>query len=735
MRHVLHFCGLWQLICALFLPPSVAAAAAAIFGYDGLNRLTKVDYGNGSVIAYTYDAAGNRLRYSGTVSNDTAPPGIAISNPTSGSTFATTNTTINLSGTSSDNVGVTLVTWANDRGGIGTATGTTNWNISAIPLQARENAISVTAYDGAGNSTTAALTITLSAPIIGLSGELGFGNVSVGLASTLILIITNSGDLAFHVSSITYPPGFSGAWSGTVAAGGSEQVAVTFAPAATQAYGGTIVVNCDSSSGTNAISCSGTGVNEVNVAPVLPAIGTQTVNELALLAVTNTASESNIHSTLGYVLVNPPAGMSIDTNGIITWTPQQTQSPSTNLVTTVVTNSNPYDLVNPSLSATNTFTVIVNEVNVAPVLPVIGTQAVNELTLLTVTNTAKESNIHSTLGYALVSPPAGMVVDTNGVITWTPQQSQSPGSNLVTTVVTNSNPYDLANPHLGATNTFTVIVNEVNVAPVLPVIGAQTVNELTLLTVTNTASESNIHSTLGYALVNPPAGMSIDTNGVITWTPQQTQSPGSNLVTTVATNANPYDLVNPSLSATNTFTVVVGEVNVAPVLPVIGAQTVNELTLLTVTNTASESNIHSTLGYALVNPPAGMAIDSNGVITWTPQQSQSPGSNLVTTVVTNSNPYDLVNPHLSATNTFTVIVKAVNTPELEIVLVGGQPQLTWSAVAGWRYQVWVKEALANASWTSVGGVLTASGDTLEFTDSTTSGANARFYRVQMLGPQ
>jgi hypothetical protein len=46
-----------------------------------------------------------------------------------------------------------------------------------------------------------------------------------------------------------------------------------------------------------------------------------------------------------------------------------------------------------------------------------------------------------------------------------------------------------------------------------------------------------------------------------------------------------------------------------------------------------------------------MVIDANGNITWTPEQNQSPSTNLVTTVVTNSNPYDLVNPHLSATNT------------------------------------------------------------------------------------
>jgi hypothetical protein len=257
------------------------------------------------------------------------------------------------------------------------------------------------------------------------------------------------------------------------------------------------------------------------------------------------------------------------------------------------------------------------------------------------------------------------------------------------------------------------------------------VDELTMMIVTNTATEANPSAyPLSYALLGAPSGAAIDTNGIITWIPSQAQSPSTNVITTTVTDA-----ATPPNSASNTFTVVVVEVNVAPVLPVIPTQTVNELTLLTVTNTANESNMHSTVGYALVNPPAGMTIDSNGVITWTPQQSQSPSANLVTTVVTSSNPYDLVNPHLGATNAFTVIVKAVNAPELEIVLVAGQPQLTWSAVAGWRYQVWVKEALANTSWTSVGGALTASGDTLEFTDTTTSGTNARFYLVQMLGPQ
>jgi Putative Ig domain len=378
--------------------------------------------------------------------------------------------------------------------------------------------------------------------------------------------------------------------------------------------------------------------------------------------VTNTATNFNIHSTnSAYVLINPPAGMTISASGVITWTPSQTQSPGTNIITTVVTNTNPFDAVNPHLTATNSFAVVVREVNVAPILSVVPTQNVNELTLLTVTNTATNFNIHSTnSGYALISPPAGMTISVSGVVTWTPSQAQSPGTNIITLVVTNTNPFDAVNPHLTATNSFTVVVREVNIAPVLPVIPTQSVNELTLLTVTNTATNFNIHSTnSGYTLINPPAGMTISVGGVITWTPSQAQSPGTNTITTVVTNTNSFDAINPHLTATNSFSVVVREVNVAPVLPVIPIQSVNELTLLTVTNTASNFNVHSTnSSYVLINPPAGMTISASGIITWTPSQAQSPGTNTVTTVVTNTNPFDLVNPHLAATNSFTVIVFA-----------------------------------------------------------------------------
>jgi len=272
-------------------------------------------------------------------------------------------------------------------------------------------------------------------------------------------------------------------------------------------------------------------------------------------------------------------------------------------------------------------------------------------------------------------------------------------------------------------------VPSTNIPPVLLVIPPQTVNEQTLLTVTNTATEPNPNATtLGYGLVNPPTGMTIDTNGIITWTLAQNQSPSTNTITTVVTNSDPSDLVNPQLTATNSFTVIVREVNTAPVLPVIPTQTFNEQVLLTVTNTATNSNIHATIiGYALVSPPAGMSISTNGIITWTPARNQSPSTNTITTVVTNSDPFDLVNPQLTATNNFTVIV-------VPFILTGptrltnGEFQFVFNTGAGANYTVQYSTNLMD--WISIYS-FTSPGGLIPVQDPNAAASPWRFYRVRL----
>jgi hypothetical protein len=96
------------------------------------------------------------------LSSDTQDPTVTITSPTSSPTYAISNSTINIGGSSSDNVGVTQVTWANNRGGSGSASGTTSWSVANISLQEGHNIITVTAHDAASNTGSDTLTITYS---------------------------------------------------------------------------------------------------------------------------------------------------------------------------------------------------------------------------------------------------------------------------------------------------------------------------------------------------------------------------------------------------------------------------------------------------------------------------------------------------------------------------------------------------------------------------------------------
>ena len=387
-------------------------------------------------------------------------------------------------------------------------------------------------------------------------------------------------------------------------------------------------------------------VSEVNSAPTLPLLTNLVINELTTMVVTNTATDADLPpNTLAYALLSSPTGMVIDTNGIITWTPTEAQGPSTNTVLVSVTD-NGVSL----LSATNGIQIVVLEVNSAPTLSAIPDQTVGVGGSLNLAMAATDADIPTNaLAFTLTSASAGMNIDrTSGVITWIPGQGQRPSTNAVTVVVT-----DNGVPLLSDSRSFTVIALAPNTPPVLIVPIDQVVNELTPLVLTNHVGNADIPSkTLTFSLVSGPVGMTIDTNtGVMVWTPTEAQGPSTNTVVVSVT-----DNGLPPWSATNSFTIVVNEVNSAPVLPVRTNLVINELTALVVTNTATDSDLPpNALAYALLSAPTGMLIDTNGIIAWTPTETQGPSTNMVLVTVTDNGV-----PPLSATNSYQIVVLEVN---------------------------------------------------------------------------
>ena len=95
---------------------------------------------------------------------DTQEPSVLIESPTSGSSYDTTSSSVDINGTASDDRGVTEVAWSNSKGGSGTATGTSNWSATRITLSEGDNLITVTATDEAGNASTDVLTVVYIIP-------------------------------------------------------------------------------------------------------------------------------------------------------------------------------------------------------------------------------------------------------------------------------------------------------------------------------------------------------------------------------------------------------------------------------------------------------------------------------------------------------------------------------------------------------------------------------------------
>jgi len=194
---------------------------------------------------------------------------------------------------------------------------------------------------------------------------------------------------------------------------------------------------------------------KMNSAPELPAQADRTILELTTLTVTNSATDADVPAdTLTYSLLTKPTTATISASGVITWTPNEAEGPSTNIFTTRVVDNG-----TPPLSATNTFTVVVNESNTPPVLPAQVNRTIAVLTTLAVTNTATDSDVPAnTLTYSLPAGPTNATIDTDtGVITWTPTLAQDSTTNLFTTVVTDSNPSAINAQNLSATNSFTVV--------------------------------------------------------------------------------------------------------------------------------------------------------------------------------------------------------------------------------------------------------------------------------------
>ncbi|MDP3135512.1 MAG: Ig-like domain-containing protein, partial [Burkholderiaceae bacterium] len=177
------------------------------------------------------------------------------------------------------------------------------------------------------------------------------------------------------------------------------------------------------------------------------------VDELTPLSLNLSATDADIPpQPLTYSLISGPVGLSVTTNGVVSWTPTEAQGPGVYSVAVRVTDDGV-----PALSADASFPVTVLEVNSAPVLAPIANQTLDELAPFSMTLSATDADLPAQpLTYSLVSGPSGLSVSTTGVVSWTPTEAQGPGTHAVLVEVS-----DTGTPALTDRKQFTLVVNEV----------------------------------------------------------------------------------------------------------------------------------------------------------------------------------------------------------------------------------------------------------------------------------
>ena len=227
------------------------------------------DYSNNRSAAITMNASYTMTAIYASPPSSTYTLTVASSNPNSG---------VSISASPNDN---------NGSGG-GSTTFTLTYNSNKLvyltaPSSAGGNNFLTWQLDGVtyNNALDSGLTMngnhTMTAVfggigIIGLSGNLAFGNVQTNAQAVRQFTIQSQGGYQpLHVSSISYTsPGFSGSWSGTIPIGGSTNVSVTFSPTTNGNYNGWVIVNSDATVGSNSNAISGTGVVAPPPPPVTP---------------------------------------------------------------------------------------------------------------------------------------------------------------------------------------------------------------------------------------------------------------------------------------------------------------------------------------------------------------------------------------------------------------------------------------------------------------------------------
>ncbi|MEW6413300.1 MAG: putative Ig domain-containing protein, partial [Candidatus Zixiibacteriota bacterium] len=188
--------------------------------------------------------------------------------------------------------------------------------------------------------------------------------------------------------------------------------------------------------------------------------------------------------------------------------------------------------------------------------------------------------------FALTTAPAGMTIDGAGLVSWTPDDV---GDFDVT--------IEASNVAGTAVQSFTIAV-----AGIAPSFTSTPITSGTYGVAYSYDADADGYPAPTFALTTAPAGMTIDANGLVSWTPDDVGDFG---VTIEASNV--------AGTAVQSFTIAVA--GIAPSFTSSPVLTGDYGVLYTYDADAAG---YPAPTFALTTAPAGMTIDANGLVSWTP---------------------------------------------------------------------------------------------------------------------
>ncbi|MDF1554168.1 MAG: PKD domain-containing protein [Deferrisomatales bacterium] len=429
-------------------------------------------------------------------------------------------------------------------------------------------------------------------------------------------------EMSFAVTA-SDPDGDAVTFSATGLPSGAAFVAGTFTwtPGYAQAGAHEVTFTASDGSLTNSEVVTIT-VTDTNRAPVLVAIGAQSVAEGEELGFSVAASDPD-GDAVALSATGLPSGATFAA-GTFSWTPGFDQGGQDYSVT--------FTAADGSLTDSEAVTIAVADTNRSPVLVAVGAKSVAEGAMLNIAVTASDPD-GTTPTLSATGLPTGASF-TAGTFSWTPDFDQA-GSHTVTFTASDGSLTDSEAVAITVTNT--------NRPPVLVAIGAKSVAEGASLTFAVTASDPD-GTTPTLSATGLPDGATFS-GGAFTWVPDYTQA-GTHTVTFTASDG--------TLTASEAVTVTVGNVNRAPTLAAIAPQTVAEHAALIFAVTASDPDVGDVLTLTPAGLPAGAAFDGS-TFSWTPGAGTA-GDYSITFTVTDQTDSD------SLTVSLTVTPAAAGTP-------------------------------------------------------------------------